>query len=280
MVFIQFALALAAMATSAAGCAAPPRATSSAPLESRPGIVFLAHGIWPDGAWCTETERALRAARIEVVPVEYTSFIAGYIAGSGTDEPAERIAAFVAALEREHARTGCRAPLRYHAIAYSAGTVVALKAAWRGVRLETAHFGGSPIPAWSSSLADAVRAKRIGLVKNYWSPLDGVTGWGFGMGQFGYHGEEDGEALPVENVLCAYQHLAPPFDEELAGAIARDLDAAARAAPPHTCFREPAFARWYRRETDRLAAGDAIDDATAECDKSVASAPVSTSSAP
>ncbi len=250
----------------AAGCASPParaaRDPLEKPLEARGGAVVLLHGIWPDGRWYEEAEPAFRAAGLETVPVHYSTFLVGYMFGFGTDDPADRLARFVRAAEARHARLSCPAPLRWHTVGFSGGTVAALKAAWRGVRFETAHFGGSPIPCFSPALTSAVREGKIGAVKNYWSLFDGVTGWGWGMGQFAYHGEaDDGKPLPIENVPLAYYHLFPPFDGELSGRIAREIQDAARAskAPAHRCFADPDFNAWWRRQTDRLSRGEAID---------------------
>src|SRR2546421_9155997 len=106
----------------ATGCVAGPRAIDQKPLEARAGIVFMIHGIWPDGWWVPEAERAFREAGIETVPVDYTSGFVGFTFGFGTDPPTERMLALVRALEARHARTGCAAPLRYHAVGYSGGT--------------------------------------------------------------------------------------------------------------------------------------------------------------
>jgi hypothetical protein len=231
-----------------ASAQARPRAPTAADA-SPADIVFLIHGIWPDGSWCTEAATAFESAKIPVVPVTYSTFLVGFMFGFGTDEPADQLVSFVRDLEAEHAKTGCRAPVRYHAVAYSAGTVVTLKAAWQGVKFATAHFGGSPIPAFSPEIADAVRAKEIGEVTNYWSIFDGVTGWGWGAGSFGYHAYEDTERLAIKNVPLAYHHLVPPFDAELCGAIARNMRASRRAAsgPAHACSSDRAFSAWWAR---------------------------------
>jgi len=258
------ALALALpVATLAVGCASAhaqaPAAPADTPLPSRPGFVFLIHGIWPDGewlGWMDEASLALRKAGIEPIPVGYDSFVLGYVLGSGTDAPADRLGAFVRALGREHGRSRCAAPLRFHSIAFSGGTVVTLKASWRGVIFDSAHFGGSPIPFFSSSLAGAVRDGRIRELRNYWSPFDGVVGLVFGCGQLGFHGAGDDEGLAIENVPCSYIHLAPPFDEALTGEIARRLGESARTSPAHTCLSDARFSAFFRRARDRLARGE------------------------
>jgi hypothetical protein len=225
-----------ALAVVFSGCAsaAPRVRTSSTPPS--PDVVFLIHGIWPDGSWCTDATTAFESAKFPVVNVEYTTFLAGFMFGFGTDDAADLLVSKIREIEAAHAKTRCTAALRYHAVAYSAGTVVTLKAAWRGVKFASAHFGGSPIPAFSPEIADAVRAKEIAEVVNYWSIFDGVTGWGWGAGNFGYHAYDEAENLAIRNIPLAYHHLAPPFDADLCGTIAREMRARAAGAAPHTCL--------------------------------------------
>jgi hypothetical protein len=171
------------------------------------------------------------------------------VTGLGMDPPAERMAGAARALAAAHARTRCRETLRFHAIGYSAGTIVTLEAAGRGLRLETAHMAGSPINAFGSALADAVREGRIRRVVNHASFVDGWVWALLGMGQLGYHGAPPDARLPIEDRWDITYHLAPPLDEARGAALADELlrDARARGDGPHICFREASFRAAFER---------------------------------
>lgn len=246
----------------AAGCAGAgaPRARPLEPLASPAGFCFLVHGIWPDGVWIPAEEAALRRRGVEPIDVEYTTFLPGYALGYGTDRPAERLVAFVRALEARHAASGCAAPLRLHAVGFSGGTMVLLKAAEAGVRFERVYFGGSPLPLAYGRLEDVLREGRVGHLVNYCSALDGLVGVTLGCGAFGFLGDGAGR---VENRGHLRTHLDPVFQGEVADDIAREIAATGRGAPAHTCMAVPGFARWLRTAVRRLADGEASAEAGA-----------------
>jgi hypothetical protein len=234
------------------GCAGgpAPRAHSFEPGRSAAGIVFIVHGIWPDGWWVEDLARALRARGLEPLPVEHTTFAWGVVLGYGTDGPAERIASFARKLEVRHRATGCTVPLRYEGVGYSGGTVVLLKAAERGVPLARAWFGGSPIACYSGDLERALADGRIGRLVNYWSIADGVVNPLFGAGALGFRG---GPAERIENRAHARPHVVPVFeDREVAAELAAEIAREARGAPAHACFDDARFSRWFMNEKERL----------------------------
>lgn len=258
---LALGVALALVLALAPGCAflgAPaPRSRPLEPAPSAAGFAFIVHGIWPDGYWVPDQALALRRHGVEPLPVEYTSFLAGYVLGHGTDRPAAKIVAFARALLARHGASGCPTPVRLHGIGFSAGTMVLLKSAEAGGALERVYFGGSPLPAWSGRLEDVLAAGGIAALVNYCSPFDGIVGATLGCGTLGFLGERRGR---VENRGHLRHHLVPVFaDAEVADRVAREIAAGARGAAPHRCFEDPAFASWFRSAQTRLA-----DEAAAE----------------
>ncbi len=261
--------AATAAAAAAAGCAGDPgvRAHSIEPGRSPAGLVFIIHGVWPDGWWVEELARDLRARSVEPVPVAHTTFVWGALFGGDSDAVAERIEAFARAFEIRHRAAGCPARPRFSGIGYSGGTLVLLAAADRGVPLERAYFGGSPIFAWSGRLERALAEGRIGALVNYCSPLDGV-GAILGCGALGFRGGAAGAGArgSAENRAHLRTHLQPVFgDREEARAIAAEIAQAAAAGaaarePRHRCFDDPAFFRWYAAAKARLATEDAAPE--------------------
>lgn len=237
------------------GCAAPgARSRLLEPILAPKGFAFLVPGIWPDATrtnlWVPAQARALERRGVAALPVDYTCFLPGYVLGHGTDRPAARIAAFVRALEAEHAATGCAAPLRLSAIGFSAGTMVLLKATEAGAALDRVYYGGSPLSLVSGRLEEAMRAGKMAALVNYCSPFDGVVGGVLGCGCFGFLGEGAGR---VENRGHLHHHLDPVFQGEEADRVAREIAAGGRAGPAHTCVEDARFAAWLREAARALA---------------------------
>ncbi len=255
-VTLSLVLAVVALGCAAAAPGARSRDIGLVPPPELRGVVVLVHGIWPDGAWIAPAADAMREAALEPVPVDYGTFVAGYFSGKGTDRPAARLLAFAVLLDRAHAATGCDAgPLRLHAVGFSGGTVVILKAAALGATFDRAIFGGSPIFTASGDLAAALAAGRFrGGVVNDWSPVDGLVGGVLGMGQLGYWGGAPGvedRAIFSVHVLTPW---APPFAGERGRAIAAELAARADLGRPHRrCLdADGGFYAWLRRAAESL----------------------------
>ncbi|MGE0710753.1 MAG: hypothetical protein AB7N76_27845 [Planctomycetota bacterium] len=250
-------LALLLALSALPGCVgAPPAEPTQA--RSPAGPVVLVHGIFPDSVswWIDEVQAELHRRGVQTLPVGYESFVFGYLTGLGTDGPADRIAALEQGLRLRHARAACRARLQLAGVGFSAGTAVLEKAAERGVRFQRLYFAGSPLPLWSGALEEQLREDRVGVLVNYYSPLDGVVNGLLGMGAFGFRGAGPAAAR-VENRLHWRPHWLPLWDDEdEVHAVCAELVRAAGEGPPHTCFEDPAFAAWFREAKARLRAGE------------------------
>src|SRR5687767_6104628 len=92
-VLLSSFLTLATLAAASAGCASTPAPRALKPRPPRADIVFLIHGIWPDGGWYADAAPAFESASVTAVPIDYTTFLPGFMFGFGTDRAAEQVVA-------------------------------------------------------------------------------------------------------------------------------------------------------------------------------------------
>ena len=225
-----------------------------APGPSPVGPVFLVPGVWPDGPsmWIDDVQALLRQRGIEGIQVPHDCFVFGYMFGYGTNGPADRMADFAEQFQVQHASTGCQAELRFCGIGLSAGTMMLLKAAERGVHFERVYFGGAPLSFWNADLARTLDEGRIHTLLNYYSPVDLVVAFTCGAGMFGYSGAKGETRSHVQNRRHWSYHAWPLWWNEARAESVVDEIAQVAQGPRHTCFQVSWFREWYLDAKERI----------------------------
>jgi hypothetical protein len=223
-----------------AACASPPRPGLDCPVRPRPrGVVVIAHGVFPDGAWngwCEELASGFDRGGAVAAILDWRCHLPDYWFGSTVEDAADRVAKAARALEAAHARTGCPVPLAFGAVGYSGGTTVIRDAATRGVRFREVTFGGSPIFLGSDELGADLESSRIERLVNYHSLVDGFVWPCVPMGIWGWGGRG---AARVEDRTTWEVHDVHPFAGERERIVEETL--ASFAQDDHRCFDDPAF---------------------------------------